>query len=236
MRRFYFPVLCILFLIFPMVIGCSDSSSSSNQNEVEAVAADRLEDTQGTEGKVRNAEELPGSKDTHTEPESAFTPAFQHTWEPEPPISSGLFLEVLSEGDNALTVNVWATGLEDVFGLAFHLRHNPNVLLFEEAETEPILEQDGGGVESRTVLRSSPGFVRYGTVRIHEISGYGQGANLTGVDVGKSMVGSFHYKILRGGNAGLHIPVEGRDHRTSELEQLSLTVGGGMLRIEEVTP
>ena len=68
-------------------------------------------------------------------------------------------MDVLKEPENQLTVQVWATGLVDVFGLAFHLRYNPKILQYLEGTTYPILVGGAETKESRRLIRHDPGRV-----------------------------------------------------------------------------
>jgi len=145
---------------------------------------------------------------------------------------SGISFEVTEETGDAFWLKVSATKMSNVFGLAFYVNYNTEVIEYVEAISENILEDNF--TEVSKVVRHEPGQFRYGIVRIHDPGNYGQPPEYTGIDIEEGVVVRIQFRKVSAGDTELHIPDIGKDLRDNELDVQNLNVRETTITLHQV--
>ena len=186
-----------------------------------------------------NSLEIEANNEDITKPnkeeEGTTSPNFTLEWVPGEKPSEGIFWEI-EEEENSILLQISAIELKDIFGIAFHIHYNPDVLRYVDGQSTEILRDPKADTAS-LIREGKIGEVYFGSVRLHEPKGGGQGIAYTGLDLPKGIIASFRFEVIGAGDALLNIAEEGRDIRNSDLEPMTITLQGGKLKVQtEVVP
>jgi hypothetical protein len=203
--------------------GCDDSA-----DVIEPIAAE--EETEENEESSNASETVVNDSETEEnvqKPEMALHVEYADSES----TAEGLHWSVEETDSGEFWVNVSAVELKDVLGIAFHLKYNPEVIGFVEAQSTDILRNNKAEVS--TLFRPGSNVIYFGTVRIHEPLGGGQGLVYTGLDVPKGIIAKFKFSPLAAGSGDIEITKEGLDLRNADLEPINISTSGSTLTIVE---
>ena len=212
------------FLLMGLFLGgCDDSSDVSEpESDLSQETEESVDLTEEEEGVV--SDEALKTEPTETKLEIEYSEK-QKT-------SEGLHWIVEETESGEFWVNVTAVELKDVFGIAFHLTYDSSVIQYVEGQSTEILRNNQA--EVATLFRPDSDVVRFGTVRLHEPMGGGQGINYTGLDVPKGVIAKFKFAVVSAGETDLQITQEGLDIRNADLKPMSISISGSDVSIAEV--
>lgn len=215
--------LTVLIVMGMWLGGCDDSADVIEPIAAEEEMEENEESSNASEAPVNSQE----TKETEPKPETSLH--IEHTENES--TTEGLHWSVEETDSGDFWVNVSAVELKNVLGIAFHLKFNPEIIAYVEAQSTDILRNNQAEVS--TLFRPDSNVIRFGTVRIHEPLGGGQGLVYTGLDVPKGIIAKFKFSPLTAGEGEIEITEEGLDLRNADLDPISISTSGSTLTIVE---
>ena len=105
-------------------------------------------------------------------------------------------------------------------------------MTYIEGQSTDILRNNQADVA--TLIKTDEGVVRFGTVRLHEPQGPGQGLLYTGLDVPKGVIAKFKFSPKAPGPSQLEISTVGLDLRNADLDPMEVSVSGSVVSVVEM--
>jgi len=142
---------------------------------------------------------------------------------------SGLYIEAESLEDEKIRVRIRTAGLTDIFGIAFRLEYDSNLLEVVSAQAPNTL--DGDGATSHTVFHQNENHqLIYGGARFHTPGQWGQ-VQYTGVDLDGAILATVEMALKKEGKGEIQFHVLGRDIRDITLENIDVSWVGTSIDI-----
>jgi hypothetical protein len=223
------PLILWGVILTGVLIGGCDDSSDTTESTIESESEDNVEESADSP-EEENTSQTPTTESTPPEIKLEIEVSEKES------TSEGLHWDVEETENGEFWINVNAVELKDVYGIAFHLTFDPSVVTYLEGLSTDILRDNQAEVAS--LFRPDDGVVRFGTVRLHEPLGGGQGLVYTGIEVPKGVIAKFKFAPLTAGSSDIEISQEGLDLRNADLDPMKITVTGQAVNIveEEILP
>lgn len=212
----------LLFIIFS---GCSENIDSQNTVEESPEAIEEneiIDEKESAENIEQPVKENPPESPVQLETKVESTDSFD----------SGLYFQISEETEDTFWLDISGTNMSNVFGLAFYVNYNPEVIEYIEGNGERILEDNFTDVSN--LIRHETGQFRYGTVRLHDPGNYGQPPEYTGKNIEEGIVVRIQFRKVAAGDTQLRIPDVGRDMRDNELTMQIFSVRETTITLQEV--
>lgn len=231
-RQYSLSFTAFVFLFW--ILGCeSEEIIEPQESSPTEDLSERSDDLENNSLETERVNE--GITKPNKEEENPTAPHFTLEWTPGEKPAEGIFWEI-EEEENSILLQISAIELKDIFGIAFHIHYNPDVLRYVDGQSTEILRDQKADTAS-LIREGKAGKVYFGSVRLHEPKGGGQGIAYTGLDLPKGIIASFRFEVIGAGDALLKIAEEGRDIRNSDLEPMTIPLKGGNLNVQtEVVP
>ena len=218
-------------LMLSGITGCTNDPSLEARDRTPTISGEvEVEDENGeTSSQVddpRNVEP-PGESEPHENAEDEIPWSFSSGSE----IESGIRLDVEETEKGEIELVITAVQLENVFGIAFHLNFNPNVIEFLSGTSTDVLRDNTN--DATSVVRTETGSIRFGTARIPPPPQFGGGQNLTGMNLDGAVIARFQMGRVAPGKAQLEMPMHHRDLRNTQLETIQFELQSGDLTLQE---
>lgn len=215
----------------------SDGASSGSTGEPSGAGADVGSQGPGTPSDEADAGSSTGGAvgdpDVVVEPPP---PAFEATFTAEGSAASGAWIrtEVQPIDTTHVAIEVHASDLDDVFGVAFRLRWDPTLLRWTGGKAEDVLAANGStGVTS--LLEREPGELVYGHALFpNATKNFMSPVELQGVPIPDAVLLRVELEVLAAGETTLDFVLDSRDVRSPDGEQIPLTWSAGTVKLVEI--
>jgi len=134
---------------------------------------------------------------------------------------TGLYLEVENLEEESIRIRVRTAGLIDIFGIAFRLVYDADLMEVVSIQAANTLE--GDGATSHTVFHENKdNQLVYGAARFHQPGQWGQ-VQYTGVSLDGAILATIELKLKKEGTGEIQFHPLGRDIRDISLENIEVS-------------